>query len=45
MRRWVGICGSSGIQLAYLVCQVWVMPETGEVFVDYESYLNRYAPL
>lgn len=25
------------------VLQVWVMPKSGEVFTDYESYLSRYA--
>lgn len=23
--------------------QVWVMPKSGEVFTDYESYLKRFA--
>lgn len=25
--------------------QVWYIPQTGEVFVTYEDYLNRYAVL
>jgi hypothetical protein len=24
------------------VAQVWLIDETGEVFVDYEKFLNRY---
>ena len=28
-----------------LLRQVWYIPQTGEVFVTYEDYLNRYAIL
>jgi hypothetical protein len=32
------ICGTNTNSLA----KVWLIEETGEVFVDYEKFLNRY---
>lgn len=24
-------------------CQVWVIPQTGELFLEYDDYLRRYV--